>query len=63
MGQEFGQDLAMLLGRQGTRRHLLGAGVQLFASGLEQRLSLQAHRLFPSGVAQLHYRVLRDSAD
>ena len=26
MGQEFGQDLAMLLGRQGTRRHLLGAG-------------------------------------
>ena len=43
--------------------HLLGAGVPLFAGGLEQRLSLQAHRLFPSGVAQLHYRVLRDSAD
>ena len=43
--------------------HLLGAGVQLFAGGLEQRLSLKAHRLFPSGVAQLHYRVLRDSAD
>lgn len=38
--------------------HLLGAGVQLFAGGLEQRLSLQAHRVFPSGVAQLHYRVL-----
>ena len=37
--------------------HLLGAGIQLFAGGLEQRLSLQGHRVFPSGVAQLHYRV------
>jgi dihydrofolate reductase len=42
--------------------HLLGAGIQLFATGLEHHLSLQAHRVFPSGVTQLHYQVLAEDA-
>ena len=46
MGQEFGQDLAMLLGRQGTRRHLLGAGVlgagSLLAATLAGRATARA---------------------
>jgi dihydrofolate reductase len=42
--------------------HLLGAGIQLFATGLEHRLSLQAHREFPSGMTQLHYQVLAEDA-
>jgi len=42
--------------------HLLGAGIPLFATGLERRLDLLAQRSFPSGVVQLHYRVLADDA-
>lgn len=36
---------------------LLGAGVRLFATGLERNLELCEQRRFNSGVIQLHYRV------
>jgi dihydrofolate reductase len=38
--------------------HLLGAGIPLFATGLERALRLHEQRSFASGVVQLHYRVM-----
>lgn len=36
---------------------LLGAGIRLFATGLERDLELNEQRRFNNGVLQLHYRV------
>ncbi|MCY1465385.1 hypothetical protein D9M71_835220 [compost metagenome] len=41
--------------------HLLGAGIPMFATGLERRLQLREQRSFPTGVVQLHYQLLPDS--
>lgn len=41
--------------------HLLGAGIPMFATGLERRLQLREQRSFPTGVVQLHYLLLPDS--
>lgn len=38
--------------------HLLGAGIPMFATGLERRLQLHEQRSFSTGVVQLHYRLL-----
>ncbi|WP_394559215.1 dihydrofolate reductase family protein [Aquipseudomonas alcaligenes] len=42
--------------------YLLGAGVPLFATGLERRLLLCGQHRFSNGVMQLHYRVLAEDA-
>ncbi|WP_271411453.1 dihydrofolate reductase family protein [Pseudomonas sp. Q1-7] len=41
--------------------HLLGAGIPLFAAGLERRLQLREQRSFPTGVVQLHYQFLPEA--
>lgn len=41
--------------------YLLGAGVPLFATGLERSLKLHEQRSFASGVVQLHYHVLPET--
>ncbi|MDH4609878.1 dihydrofolate reductase family protein [Pseudomonas sp. BN102] len=41
--------------------HLLGAGIPMFATGLERRLQLREQRSFPTGVVQLHYQLLPDT--
>lgn len=41
--------------------HLLGAGIPMFATGLERRLQLREQRSFPTGVVQLHYLLLTDT--
>lgn len=41
--------------------YLLGAGIPMFASGLERRLKLHEQRSFSSGVVQLHYQVLPEN--
>lgn len=38
--------------------HLLGAGIRLFATGLERDLQLSDQRRFNNGTLQLHYRVI-----
>lgn len=38
--------------------HLLGAGIRLFATGLERNLQLSDQRRFNNGTLQMHYRVL-----
>ncbi|WP_252273890.1 dihydrofolate reductase family protein [Pseudomonas subflava] len=43
--------------------HLLGAGIPLFASGLEQRLQLCEHKAFATGVTQLRYRIETPGTD
>lgn len=42
--------------------HLLGAGIRLFATGLERSLQLSDQRRFNNGTLQLHYRVLNQQA-
>lgn len=42
--------------------YLLGAGIPLFATGLERHLKLHEQRSFSSGVVQLHYQVLPENA-
>lgn len=42
--------------------HLLGAGIPLFATGLEHGLTLHEQRSFANGVVQLHYRLRNDVA-
>ncbi|VXC55988.1 Dihydrofolate reductase [Pseudomonas sp. 8Z] len=37
--------------------HLLGAGIRLFATGIERSLELKDQRRFNNGVLQLHYQV------
>lgn len=41
--------------------HLLGAGIPMFATGLERRLQLREQRSFPTGVVQLHYQLLPEA--
>ena len=41
--------------------YLLGAGIPMFASGLERSLRLHEQRSFSSGVVQLHYQVLPEN--
>ncbi|WP_165674373.1 dihydrofolate reductase family protein [Metapseudomonas otitidis] len=41
--------------------HLLGAGIPMFATGLERRLNLHEQRSFATGVAQLHDRLLPEA--
>ncbi|MCU9949935.1 dihydrofolate reductase family protein [Pseudomonas solani] len=41
--------------------HLLGAGIQMFATGLERRLQLHEQRSFATGVVQLHYKLLPEA--
>ncbi|MDG9922680.1 MULTISPECIES: dihydrofolate reductase family protein [unclassified Pseudomonas] len=42
--------------------YLLGAGIPLFATGLERRLRLRGQQSLSSGVTQLHYQVLAEDA-
>jgi len=54
------------LAEQGHQRiclvpYLLGAGIPMFASGLERSLRLHEQRSFSSGVVQLHYQVLPEN--
>ena len=41
--------------------HLLGAGIPMFATGLERRLQFREQRSFPTGVVQLHYQLLPEA--
>ncbi|CAD5108733.1 dihydrofolate reductase family protein [Zestomonas carbonaria] len=42
--------------------HMLGAGIKMFATGLERGLTLQTQRNFSTGVVQLHYQVQGEAA-
>ncbi|SDH93689.1 dihydrofolate reductase family protein [Pseudomonas panipatensis] len=41
---------------------LLGAGIPLFGIGIERPLHLLEMRSFPSGIVQMHYQVLKETA-
>ncbi|AYC33750.1 dihydrofolate reductase [Pseudomonas cavernae] len=42
--------------------HMLGAGIKMFAAGLERGLTLHTQRNFSTGVVQLHYHVQSEAA-